>query len=385
MRSFVLLVTLLIPSVALACLWDYDTLRQERARFPSALELMTGKFLRHSPEFYQWRIRDRLARLEQSPTDLSLMDDLAVAYHKVGDNQAAIELTQKMFMLSSDRYETLANMGTFYILDGQLAKGLEVINRALEINPDAHFGRERYQKWLVEYALSRFPDGNLRFPLNEHSYGGFARFLKKEIPDWDLKENQKAVKAVLGMMRFANHDNPLLLEALGDLLMAQDEDTRSGDGNPADAKALAVRAYLLAARQTKDESAEAYRNSAKSAACMQVVTRVGVEAFPEIEKRLEVELADAQAWYDELAARERDWIDSGADVEAEYDRLYHSEPESPDDGMEPRLSYSARNSLLGYAIIAGLIALIVALFAIGFFFIWLVNRGKPPVPPSAVP
>jgi hypothetical protein len=50
-----------------ACLWDYDTLRQERARFPGALELITGKFLRHSPEFYQWRIEDRRRRLDADP------------------------------------------------------------------------------------------------------------------------------------------------------------------------------------------------------------------------------------------------------------------------------------------------------------------------------
>lgn len=50
---------LLITAPVLACLWDYDTLAEERRQFPSALELMTGKFLRHSPEFYEWRIADR--------------------------------------------------------------------------------------------------------------------------------------------------------------------------------------------------------------------------------------------------------------------------------------------------------------------------------------
>jgi hypothetical protein len=37
----VLLVLLATPSVW-ACLWDYDTLKQERSRFPSTLELITG-------------------------------------------------------------------------------------------------------------------------------------------------------------------------------------------------------------------------------------------------------------------------------------------------------------------------------------------------------
>jgi hypothetical protein len=246
------------------------------------------------------------------------------------------------------------------------------------VNPDAHFGRERYQKWLVEYALSRYPDGNLRLPLSGQQYRTFAHFLKEKIKPWDLAANQKAVQSVLGMMRFANHDNPLLLEALGDLLMAQGEDTKTGDGNPGDAKALAARAYLLAARRTEGKTAESYRESARSAACLQVITRIGDDSLPEIEKRLEVELADAQAWYDELVAKERAWIDAGADVEAEYDRLYDREPESPDDGMEPRLSYRARDRLLGYGMIAGLIAVLLGLVVLGLVIRWVWNQVHNP-------
>jgi tetratricopeptide (TPR) repeat protein len=366
MRLLVALV-FLSPSAAWACLWDYDTLRQERARFPSALELMTGKFLRHSPAFYEWRVRDRLARLQENPDDLRLRDDLAVAYHKIGRNQPK-------------RYETLSNLGTFYILDGDLKKGLTFIDQALEVNPDAHFGRERYQKWLVEYALSRYPDGNLQLPLKgERDYSGFAHFLKEKITPWDLAANQKAVQAVLGMMRFANHDNPLLLEALGDLLMAQGEDTKTGDGNPGDAKALAARAYLLAARRTEGKTAEAYRTKAQSAAINQVITRMGDEPLPYIKQRLEVELADAQTWYDELAAKERTWIDAGADVEAEYDRLYDREPEALDDGMKPRLSYRARDTLLGYAIVGSPVLLILAVVVVCLFVVrWRAKRGNSP-------
>ena len=42
------LAILLLPSFAFGCLWDYDTLLQERSRFPDTLEIITGKFLRHS-------------------------------------------------------------------------------------------------------------------------------------------------------------------------------------------------------------------------------------------------------------------------------------------------------------------------------------------------
>ena len=77
-----------MPTLVSACLWDHDTLRQERQRFPDTLELITGKILRHSPEFYEWRIKDRLYKLEADPMNLAYYDDLAVAYEKTGDRPA---------------------------------------------------------------------------------------------------------------------------------------------------------------------------------------------------------------------------------------------------------------------------------------------------------
>lgn len=51
------------------------------------------------------------------------------------------------------RYETAANLGTFYLHAGIFKKVLAYIEKALKINPDAHFGREKYQKLLVEYII----------------------------------------------------------------------------------------------------------------------------------------------------------------------------------------------------------------------------------------
>jgi len=133
----------LFPVVALACIWDYDTLRQERAGFPDTLELITGKFLRHSPEFYEWRIKDRGEKLKKEPNNLAYHDDLAVAYSKVGRTNEAIATIEAKEKIKPGLYETYANLGTFYILAGDLEKGLPYIDQALAINPDAHFGREK--------------------------------------------------------------------------------------------------------------------------------------------------------------------------------------------------------------------------------------------------
>lgn len=124
----------------MACLWDYDTLQQERSRFPSALELITGKFPRHIKEFYEWRLKDRQKKIAETGPTPELLDDLAVAFDKIGDHDqsiATMELAEQKF---PGRYETAANLGTFYFHAKRLEEGVPHIERALQINPHAHFG-----------------------------------------------------------------------------------------------------------------------------------------------------------------------------------------------------------------------------------------------------
>jgi len=358
----------LVPSTALACLWDYDTLRQERSKFPDALELITGKFLRHSPEFYEWRIKDRLEKLKAEPNNLAYHDDLAVAYSKVGRSRDAIATMEAKDKIKPGLYETNSNLGTFYILAGEFEKGLPYIDKALAINPDAHFGREKYQKWLVEYALKcETKDGKVVLPLkpkNESEVGGFYDYvLKQQKPDParnDDKTRQDALTGILGMMRFANHDNPLLLEALAEILPYQ-----RGEGS---ADRLAARAYLQASYQMPDEVArEAYRELAQGALQLQKGVRDLSQPSPNMEDDFKAELADARRWYDDLRAKEVAWIQNGNDVEAEFDRLYTDAPRVADvEATDPRsLTYRARRiswpRTLGLTLgIAGLVAAVVA-------------------------
>jgi hypothetical protein len=83
----------------LACLWDSDTLQMERLRFPGVLEIITGKFVRHSQAYYEWRITDRKKKLESNPGDPALIDDLAVAYAKLGRPEEGIPLLERVFKL----------------------------------------------------------------------------------------------------------------------------------------------------------------------------------------------------------------------------------------------------------------------------------------------
>ncbi len=328
----------LSSATSFACLWDRDTLLEERQQFPSALELITGKFLRHSKEFYQWRVEDRENRLKTESTP-ELYDDLAVAYEKLGNQDKAIEVILKKQKLFPGLYETHANLGTFYIHKGDFENGLKEIDKAIKINPDAHFGREVYQKLLVEYLIairnkeSDFSKANKSRKPNSIEFNtGFAYFLvyKKQDSQSKKKENRlsgeevkKAVKGILGMMRFGNYKSPVLLEALGNLFMAHHFQSN--------ARRLAARAYLKASYETKDPlKKKKLRAMASGSLSMQTVSKTTEDelSLERLEKTFKIELLGAETWYKNVVADEKKWIEQGGDVDAAFTEKYYSNPKS---------------------------------------------------------
>jgi tetratricopeptide (TPR) repeat protein len=372
------LVVLSLPGSAAACLWDYDTLREERQRFPDALELITGKFLRHSVEFYRWRIEDRKKKLSAQPDNLDYLDDLAVAYEKTGDHAKAIETMMTAEKIKPYRYETKANLATFYVHAGDLPKCLQFVREALAINPDAHFGRERYQMWLVEYILESQVNGKTVVPLRTANAASgandetkrrsrnFGEFVGKRMGHGGLlagSELQKAVTGVLGMMRFANFENPILLEALGDLLL-------TGRDPTVDAKRLAARCYLKASYVTDDPVTKtSYRQLAECAIEFQTqgpYNRIQLP-LPELEHDFQEELADAKTWYEDVKAHELGWIHDGKDADAEYDRRYRYEPAAAD--VRP---FIIDEPALPFVVLGGGIVILIAA-------VWFIRRYNLPV------
>ncbi|MEO9592141.1 hypothetical protein [Rhodopirellula bahusiensis] len=323
MRKFVLIVaafSVVFPRDLSACLWDYDTLAMERRLFPGAHELIAGYFVRHSDAYYEWRITDRMSKpAEQlSPSDL---DDIAVAYDKLGHHEKAIETILKKIERWPDqgRYESEANLGTFHIHAGHLQTGLEHIEKAIAINSDAHFGREIYQQLLIEYLIekrSSSEDLPLSTAVGEGRIGFTAFVLNSRYPpdESTLEEIQKAAKGVMGMMRFGNEDSPVLLESLGDLLLA--------DYHNDDSKMLATRAFLRASMEVEDPAAKTgYRERAKWTIAMQ--NDVELE---DIEEQLMAEVEQANALSQQILDDEKSWISAGLDVDAEFEKKYFEAP-----------------------------------------------------------
>ena len=161
------------------CGWDRDTLAREASGFPGITEIITGRFERPPAMFYEMRL-ERVAReLQTAPDNLGLYDDACVAYDRLNRQDEAIEwmegkraaldrLAAKGTPNTDHEYRYLANLGTVYIHRwlkngadrddlSDVEQAYELIEAAIELNPDAHFGRERYQLLAIKWIRDGFP------------------------------------------------------------------------------------------------------------------------------------------------------------------------------------------------------------------------------------
>ena len=300
-------------SLSNACLWDTDTLAMERSKFPGAFELVAGYFVRHSPVYYKWRIRDRETNGEgMTPGDY---DDVAVSHDKLGNHGKAIHSIRiKMEKWPGEgQYESQANLGTFLIHNGQFEEGLVHIKKAIELNPEAHFGREIYQQHLVEYLISKgYPETPLPLGGEGGEIGngiGFHEYLVETVGGDSVAG---AANGVMGMMRFGTYNSPVLLEVLGDLMMT--------DQYPhTDSSMIAARAYLHASYVAPTEGAkEAYRKKASAALVMhELIT------LQDVEKGLQSELKSGKEVFADISSDEKAWFRAGLDLDAMFAEKYY--------------------------------------------------------------
>lgn len=170
---------LIACATAQACLWDRDTLAAELRGLPDVAEIIVGRFERNPPRFYDMRLERVRAHLQREAQDLAAYDDAAVAADRLHRGDDAIAwMAQKRQQLDrraktdpqrvEHEYRYLANLGTFHAhrwlrsgasrdrLD-DLKQARDFIAAAIKLNPEAHFGRERYQLMAIEWLLEPPP------------------------------------------------------------------------------------------------------------------------------------------------------------------------------------------------------------------------------------
>jgi hypothetical protein len=161
-------------------------------RFAMAHDVIHERFPRHSAAYYEERNRVARAELEKvkaadaqagKPSDRywELLDDIAVGIDLLGRHQEAVammrdklEQQKKLGMTGRALYSSYANLGTFLILwqiqegfaDKERAKpriteSIELIRQAVEVKPDAHFGREMWQSVLEQFIVAVLDDPQL--------------------------------------------------------------------------------------------------------------------------------------------------------------------------------------------------------------------------------
>ncbi len=166
---------------AQACLWDRDTLAQEASGRLDVVHTAVGAFDRNPPRYYEMRAERLSAELTRQPqaAEATLYDDLAVALDQLGRSSEAIDLMQKKAAAvermtapaarAEQEYRRLANLGTFHAhrwfrapdraaaLE-DLQEALRVLRAAIALNPDAHFGREKYQIMVLAWLLRGYEE-----------------------------------------------------------------------------------------------------------------------------------------------------------------------------------------------------------------------------------
>lgn len=178
MRLLALLLPLTFVSSASACLndRDSDSLAIQARKLPDTLRVITGRFERNPPLFYEMRIRRSLQQLKQNPRQYGLYDDIAVAYDRLHRSDDALQFmakkrallpsyTAKNPVIREAWYRYYANAGTFrahrWLSAGAQPKTIaemklasHFIKHAIQIKPNAHFGREKYQLMTMDWILA---------------------------------------------------------------------------------------------------------------------------------------------------------------------------------------------------------------------------------------
>ena len=124
-----------MPDCLEACVWDRDTLAEERKKSPQMAELLVGPPSKPAdPVSMHARIES--FRREPREDDPNWWNDLAGAYIRLEKPDEAAKLLESVVAKFPDDYGIHANLGTAYHLLGRYQEAEREIARDLELNPD---------------------------------------------------------------------------------------------------------------------------------------------------------------------------------------------------------------------------------------------------------
>ncbi len=240
MRSATTLATTLVAAFALlcarpapthACLWDNDTFREESLKQKDVAAVVSGKLGKHSDAFYVAKATYTRGIVDGGRAKKERWDDLAVALARTGKLDEAIAVLADKEKAFPGEYTTEANLGTFLAMKGDLDGAIAHLEAAIKINPDAHFGREKYQVELLRVAraartakpgAAAKPCGNLFGVPDDGEEAMWVMGPGKSIRHDTPKVPADAVVAMVGLIRFGTAEqSPVVWYNLGVALAYQ--------------------------------------------------------------------------------------------------------------------------------------------------------------------
>jgi tetratricopeptide (TPR) repeat protein len=149
------------PGRVRACGWDGESYHAEAKSLPCVYSALTGIYPKHTPEYLETRAAAAAAALSWVPDYGPALDDEGLALMKLGRLAEAQAVMERRLRVEPDAYASHANLGTLYTFTGDYDLALVHIDRAMKIEPTAHFGREGYHRRLVVYlkAVAADPKG----------------------------------------------------------------------------------------------------------------------------------------------------------------------------------------------------------------------------------
>ena len=136
---------------ASACGWDYETYHAEAKSMPCVFDALLGYWPKHTDAYHEQRVQAFDHALAWMPHWTRGLDAKGISLLKLDRLSEAERVMKQRLSVAPDAYASHANLGTLYTFTGDFDAALVHIDRAMAIEPQAHFGREKYHRALVAY------------------------------------------------------------------------------------------------------------------------------------------------------------------------------------------------------------------------------------------
>jgi tetratricopeptide (TPR) repeat protein len=215
------LATLALSDRAPACGWTWETYAAEAKSLPCVHDTLVGYFPKHANAYHLAMIEATTYATSWAPSFTAGLDAKGIALMHLGRLEEARAVMLKRLAVAPNAYPSHANLGTLYTFTGEHERALEHIDRAMALEPKAHFGREKYHRKLVEFLRDVKKDPSVRLTRNflgveltpvDRTQGSKARYEKAGFQD-DAIDALVSMIAVYGAENLAD-----LYFTLGELL-----------------------------------------------------------------------------------------------------------------------------------------------------------------------